>query len=176
MTDVSDHRTMLGYAISRLEECQQKIESVQVHGTYTSADFLDIPESALLNRPLTGSIVDDDGIWNDFCGLATYPDADIKLSSEPSFGTTIDIDSLPVNRKLDLNVSKIDGNIENAIDLEIPVRKRNILSSQDARGIFMYLLAGIDDRPGASVFVSEHYGVSPKTVRDIWNRFVHNIA
>ena len=142
----------------------------------SSEKFSDIPDAALLNGPLTGSIVDDDGIWNDFCNPAAHPEADFKLSSGPfSIGTTLETDALPVNRKLDLIISQIPDSIENANGLDIPVRNRNVLSPQDARDIFMYLLTGIDGRPGASVLVSEQYGVSPKTVRDIWNRFVQSL-
>ena len=134
---------------------------------HRSEKFLDIPESALLSRPLTGTVVGADGIWDDFCTLPTYQQTDSNLYSKTLPPGTIKINALPEASEV---ISNFPDHFESANGLEIPVRNRNILTSQDARDIFMCLLAGIDDRPGASVFVSQQYGVSPKTVRDIWNR------
>ena len=138
-----------------------------------SRKFLDIPECALLNRPLTTSI-GADGIWDDFC--SPMPPADSNIGS--SFPCTLNWDPVETSigsvsgRELDVNVTLIES-IHNCSTPEpqIPVlKKRDILSPLDAREIFMYIHAGIDERPGASVFVSQQYGISPKTVRDIWNR------
>ena len=124
--------------------------------------FIDIPESAMQNRPLNGIVLGSDGIWDDFCSEAAEIIDGSNLIPNES------IEPVTEQRVQDFPVSI--ANLQEIPLPNIPVRSRNVLSSQKAKDIFTCLLAGIDDRPGSSVFLSAHYGVSPKTIRDIWNR------
>jgi hypothetical protein len=111
--------------------------------------FLDIPETALLCRPLTVSI-GPDGIWDDFNCECTFIDFEADL------GTS--------------NCDLFCPKKSNTMMRSFSMRKRYVLNSQDVVKIFLRHAAGVDDWPGASVIVSRQYGVSPKAVRDIWNR------
>ena len=113
--------------------------------------FLDIPERALLNSQLTSSI-GADGIWDDFCDIVSPDHFSKKLMGSEGENITEQPQNEICRRE------------------KVTVRKRDILTSQNAKDIYLCFLAGVDNRPGASVKVSRAYGVSPKTVRDIWNR------
>ena len=133
-------------------------------------EFLDIPESALRNRPLTGSVLGSDGIWDDFGSPSSENNFDFSCAQN-IYAITGRQSSAVREQYSDYSVSTETHQIQiKAIDREIPVRNRNVLSLQNARDIYICLLNGVDDRPGASVFVGKQYGVSPKTIRDIWNR------
>lgn len=147
--------------------------------------FLDIPEAALRNRPLAASVLGADGIWDDFEG--TEGPCDFDYNSNDSFNTTTtnksdlsvaNFDSDPTMSSEDNRIFNNDDetgtfymfNPSDILESEIPAKKRDILTPQDAKNIYLRLFQGMNERPGASVLVSQQYGVSPKTVRDIWNR------
>ena len=146
---------------------------------------LDIPETAMHNKPLTGSILGSDGIWDDFCmqpmesntasrstdnnkSSATVTEDEVKTASDGS--TDKETSSATEN---DYGFYDSVESLQNPMDefnSQVRARNRNILTLQKAQDIYLCFLAGIDDRPGASVFVGRQYGVSPKTIWDIWNR------
>ena len=54
-------------------------------------------------------------------------------------------------------------------------RKRAVLSAENACEIFLLnpeLCSPSEECPGSSTFIARYYGISPKAVRDIWNRYV----
>jgi hypothetical protein len=136
--------------------------------TEVSDKYMDIPERALLSRPLTES-VGEDGIWDDFCGSIDWMDCtnefDVRHHSK----------FIPENQSMLLNPSnflgaKTLGSHIRIFEKALPVKNRTLLTPQDARNIFKRRFTGLDEKPGASVFIAQQYCVSPKTVRDIWNR------
>ena len=146
---------------------------------------LDIPETAMRNKPLSESILGSDGIWDDFC----MQSIELNAAIPGSVGKLDDFRVQPIelNQTIDGSTYKwrssataIDDGFNFSVESlqeptnmscpEVHTRNRNVLTLQNARDIYLCLLAGIDDRPGASVFVGQQYGVSPKTIRDIWNR------
>mmetsp|Transcript_7369 Transcript_7369/g.22515 ORF Transcript_7369/g.22515 Transcript_7369/m.22515 type:complete len:234 (+) Transcript_7369:82-783(+) len=54
--------------------------------------------------------------------------------------------------------------------LDVPVHTRRILTAEQAVEIFKLKEFISDGTKGASVPIARQYGVSPKTIRDIWNR------
>ena len=146
-------------------------------------DDLDIPETAMRNKPLSESILGSDGIWDDFC----MQSIELNAAIPGSVGKWDDFRVQPIelNQTIDGSTYKWRSSVTESDDgfnfsveqeptnmsyPEVHTRNRNVLTMQNARDIYLCLLAGIDDRPGASVFVGQQYGVSPKTIRDIWNR------
>ena len=82
------------------------------------------------------------------------------------------------------SISEIDSDHGQAFQLEsygglkqaefssnVIARKRAVLTPQKALEIYMYCKNGQRNVPGASFVVSRHFGISPKAVRDIWNRY-----
>ena len=133
---------------------------------------MDIPENALLNQPLTSAVIGADGIWDDFC--YPIPPIDLKTSSNLCYSSS-NLSYSPCfypemsERLADRCLDEAQFHIE-CSDPKIPIRNRNILTSEDAKNIYIFFLTGCNERPGASVVVSQQFGISPKTVRDIWNR------
>ena len=130
---------------------------------YSSDSFQDIPDSAMRNLPLRTAVLGLDGIWDDFWSSPAEFDNGSNLTLHSNYLTT-DLASEP--KIIDTLVLQE----KSTKIMDTSARSRNILHSKDAIHIFLCLLAGINDRPGSSVFLSQQYGVSPKSIRDIWNR------
>ena len=66
--------------------------------------------------------------------------------------------------------------MEPATRKNLATRKRNVLNAAIARQVFLIKSLSGGSCIMSSLHVSQMYGVSPKTIRDIWNRWITSIS